>query len=64
MPSFAGRLSNVQIPAVAKYVSQNAGKVASTGGWAGALVARSFDGRSSEVRFEPPEVVEMLARPQ
>ena len=31
MPSFAGRLSNAQIAAVAKYVAQNAGRVASTG---------------------------------
>jgi outer membrane protein assembly factor BamB len=35
MPSFAGRLTNAQIAAVAKYVAQNAGKVASTGGGGG-----------------------------
>ncbi len=35
MPSFAGRLSNAQIAAVAKYVAQNAGKVKSSGGGGG-----------------------------
>jgi outer membrane protein assembly factor BamB len=32
MPAFAGRLSDAQITAVAKYVAQNAGKVSSGGG--------------------------------
>jgi len=35
MPSFAGRLSNAEIAAVAKYVAQNAGKVSSGGGGGG-----------------------------
>jgi mono/diheme cytochrome c family protein len=35
MPSFAGRLTNAQIAAVAKYVAQNAGKVSSGGGGGG-----------------------------
>ena len=35
MPSFAGRLSNAEIAAVAKYVAQNAGKVKSSGGGGG-----------------------------
>jgi mono/diheme cytochrome c family protein len=35
MPSFAGRLSDAQITAVAKYVAQNAGKVSSGGGGGG-----------------------------
>jgi mono/diheme cytochrome c family protein len=35
MPSFAGRLSNAEITAVAKYVAQSAGKVSSSGGGGG-----------------------------